>query len=141
MVSSIRLDTLFLVRSLFSVRDRVSVLRLRLRPGPPLMCEVAWLAWLVSTSGLRGPSSRSRAEIGEIWVELSSWCDSCDRSTVVLVTLDPELELDSLELLWLDTLSNPLAEEYTCPACPAACLPPPFPLFRLVSMGVKRPVE
>ena len=102
-VSSIRLDTFpfpgpALVRcSLFSVLDRVSVFRLRLRP--PLMWVelVTWLLlMLVSTRGRLAPSSRSRAEMGEIWVELSSWWD---RSTVVLVTFDPELELESLELL------------------------------------------
>ena len=36
------------------------------------------------------------SNLGEIWVELSSWWD---KSTVVLVTFDPELELESLELL------------------------------------------
>ena len=54
--------------------------------------------WL-STRGLRP------AEMGEICVELSSWWE---RSTVVLVTLEPEFELDNLELLWLLRLRSPL---------------------------------
>ena len=72
------------------------------------------LEWLLSTSGRRAvgawPASPPppRAEMGEICVELSSWCE---RSAVVLVTLDPEFELESLELLWLDTLSSPVPWE------------------------------
>ena len=50
---------------------------------------------------------------------------------MVLVTFDPEFELDSLELLWLLRLRSPFCWRFACPGLPLPA--------REVSIGVSRP--
>ena len=88
--------------------------------GPPLAILGPPLCWLELDVSTRG---RRVAEMGEIWVELSSWWEE---SKVVFVWFDPEWLPESFELLWLETLRRP---------GPAGCLP----ALTAVSIGVNLP--